>query len=339
MFKAALRSFLMAAFTVGGLFFGFAMAASLAELASASGPKRLSARNSAETVTNPDGSRDSLAGDTPLILMLSVDGVIGLDNLTTERIRTLLDETQGTLFDKGRVKGIVLRLNTPGGTVVDSAGIYRELQLYKEKYQVPIFAYVDGMCASGGMYLAAAADQVFSSEVSLIGSVGVILPSFVNISDALERVGIKTRTLTAGKFKDSMNPLRPWSESEDEWIQEITNYYYLHFVELLTSNRPRLDKEKLVYEYGARLFPAAEAAEYGYIDEVGSSQAEVIQLLAEAQGIADKKFQVVAIKPRLWWNDYLEARLPILSGTVRHEICIPGVEPKLNGQFLYMYRP
>jgi protease-4 len=339
MLKSALRSFLVSTFTIVGLCFGFLLAGSMVEVASSTASQQTTAKNSTEVLSNPDGSRKTLASDTPLILMLSVDGVIGVDKLTTDRMRTLLEETQGTLFDEGRVKGIVIRLNTPGGTVADSAGIYQELQRYKEKYQVPILAYVDGMCASGGMYIAAAADQVYASDISLIGSVGTIMNSFVNVSEALERFGVKTRTLSAGKFKDAMNPLRPWREGEEDWMQEITNYYYIHFVELLTSNRPRLDKEKLVYEYGARVFPAAEAAEYGYIDKTGSTIGQVIQQLAETQGIADKKFQVVGIQPRRWYSDLFEAKFSLLSGTMRHEVAIPGIDTQLNGQFLYLYRP
>ena len=96
--------------------------------------------------------------------------------------------------------------------MVDADGIYRAIKHYKEQYQVPVIAYVDGLCASGGMYIACAADKIYATDVSLVGSVGVLFPSFMNFSKLLDTVGVQSLTISSCKGKDDMNPLRPWKE-------------------------------------------------------------------------------------------------------------------------------
>ncbi|MFI5264393.1 MAG: S49 family peptidase, partial [Candidatus Kapaibacterium sp.] len=91
-------------------------------------------------------------------------------------------ESQEGDFKNNRVKGILLYMDTPGGYSTDSDTIYRLLMEYKKQYKVPIYAYVDGLCASGGMYIAITADKIMASDTSLIGSIGVIAPTFMNFT-------------------------------------------------------------------------------------------------------------------------------------------------------------
>ena len=157
-----------------------------------------------------------MASTAPVILQINVHGVIGdpktLDTHTIENI--LIESRTGDLKDN-RVKAILLHMNTPGGTVVDSDNIYRLVKEYKERYKVPVFAYIDGLCASGGMYVSCAADQVFAGHSSIIGSVGVIIGPFFNLFDTLTKIGMKMETITQGLDKDMMTPFRPWKEDED----------------------------------------------------------------------------------------------------------------------------
>ncbi len=293
-----------------------------------------------EVVADANGKRKALSSDQPVILRINLNGIIGLDSLDQESIRQMLVESREGLLKDNLVKGILLYLQTPGGTVIDANGIYRAILNYKKTYNVPVYAYVDGMSASGGMYVAAAADKILASEVSIIGSIGVIAPSALNFSQLMEKIGVQSLTLYAGKGKDDLNPLRPWKPGEDANYKNLIDYYYNDFVNIVTSNRPHLDKAKLVKDYGAKIYPAAEAKELGYIDESGISLNEAITQLAKQMGIEDENYRVVQLSKQTWFSELFKSRLSLLHGHVKHQFQFtPDYDPKLLGQFQYMYRP
>lgn len=290
---------------------------------------------------NAYGIREALPKDTPVILKLNIEGVIGTEFLSTETItRQLIESREGSL--KGdRVKAILLKINTPGGTVVDSNGIYLAIKRYKEMYNVPVYAYVDGICASGGMYIACAADKVLASDVSLIGSVGVVTPPFFNYSQLLEKLGVKALTICAGACKDDLNPTRPWKENEGEAYKYIIDYYYDHFVNLVASHRPGLNKNNL-NELGARVFPAAIAQEHGYVDESDYSEGMALLDLLKQAGIEDEKYQVITFESKNWLARLLasDETMSIFQGKIKHQIELtPELDARLRDQFLYLYRP
>lgn len=292
-----------------------------------------------EIAPNAEGKRESLFSQ-PVILKINIDGIIGLDGLDQGSISRMLVESREGVLKDDLVKGVLLHLQTPGGTVTDADGIYRAIKAYKQKYKVPVYAYIDGMCASGGMYISAAADKVLASDVSIVGSVGVIAPSALNFSQLLDKLGVQSLTLFAGKGKDDLNPLRPWKPGEEDNYKNLIDYYYNEFVSIMTTARPQLDKTKLVKEYGAKIFPAAQGKELGYIDESGISLADAIHQLVEKMGLEKNNYRVVQMTKQTWINELLKTKLDLLQGKVKHELqLIPELDPKLNNQFLYMFRP
>ena len=200
----------------------------------------------------------------PVIARINIHGVIGMGDLRTEKVQALLDATQEGMY-KGRTKALFLHINSPGGAAVDSENIYHALMAYKEKYKVPIYAYADGLCASGGMMISCAADTVLASPPSLIGSVGVVLSPFFNFTGLMEKVGVASETVTAGKNKRPFNPFRPWKANEGEDLKKITEGMYLSFITLVSKERPKLTVDKLRHEYGANIFMTEGAIERGYI--------------------------------------------------------------------------
>lgn len=295
---------------------------------------------SPEVKPNASGVRKVLSKSAPVILKLHISGIIGTELLNRETVQGQLIESREKALKDGRVKAILLVIDSPGGTVVDADGIYRSIKAYKEKYKVPVFAYVDGLCASGGMYVAAAADKVYASEISLIGSVGVITPPFLNFSQLIDKVGVQALTLYAGKGKDDLNPLRPWKPGEEEPLQTIINYYYEDFVNIVTSNRPNVDREKLVKEYGAHVFPAKIAETYGYIDGSGLSLNDTLKLLAKQISIEDDYYQLIELAPKNWLSTLFKGEWSLLKGEMKHHLVLtPETDPKLMNQFLYLYRP
>ena len=294
--------------------------------------------NSITVLPNADGVRKTLPSAGPVVLQLNIHGVIGVDGLTTAKVRNLLVEAdEGELKD--RVRALLVSIRSPGGTVTDSEGIYRAILDYKHRHNMPVIAYVDGMAASGGYMIAAAADRIVASDVSLVGSVGVISPPFFNVNDALEKFGVETLTIFAGKHKDDLNPFRPWQPDEGNSFHDIVNSYYTSFVDIVTENRPKLNREKLIAEYGAKVFVAKEASELGYIEGSGYQPSDALKLILADAEITGDDYRVVEMEASHWLSDLFNTKSPLFTGTIQHQLLLgPELEPRLMGQFLYLHR-
>lgn len=339
---SAIRALAVAFCVVIGLCLGFVfISVLLTALTGNTTESRLTTVNTEEILPNADGKRETLSTEAPVILQVNIDGIIGTEELGEKSIRQQLVESREGSFKDNRVKGILLYINTPGGTVTDANGIFQALKDYKQKYQVPIYAYIDGLCASGGMYVALAADKIFANDTSLIGSVGVIAPTFMNLTKLLEKIGVETLTISAGKDKDAMNPLRPWKPGEEDNYREIIDYYYNHFVDLVTMYRPDITKEKLIKDYGAHIFPAPLALERGFIDVSGVTMADALRELLSKVGITSDYYQVVRLEHKGWWSSIFSSQaMSLLSGKIKHQISFsPEVDILLRNQYLYLYCP
>lgn len=338
----ALRSFIaMFAIVLGLTFAVFVVVLTISVLETEETDPTIEYNYSLDVVPNAQGVRKVLASKTPVILQIDISGLIGSELLSRATIEEQLIESREQILKDNRVKALLLKIDTPGGTVVDADGIYRAIKAYKAKYHVPVYAYVDGLCASGGMYVACSADKIFATETSLIGSVGVLIPTFVNVSTLLDKIGVQSMTISAGIGKDDLNPLRPWKSGEQDNMQLLTDYFYNTFVSLVSENRPNLKKDLLIKTYGAKIFPASMAKEFGYIDEINNSLGDVVALLAKEIHVEDDSYQVVAFKSKSWYASLFSSRSPLLmQGKVKHEIALPGILPEaLSGQWLYLYRP
>ncbi|MCE5318145.1 MAG: S49 family peptidase [Parachlamydia sp.] len=335
----SLRSFLKAFFTLLGICLAFIPLILIFSLFSKSESEPES-HFSMAYLPNAEGERKVVSKSAPVILSIPIIGVVGTDNVTMHHIRDMLVESREGSLKKDRVKALFLHIETPGGTVVDADGIYHAIKAYKEKYNVPVYAYVDGLCASGGMYIASAADKVYASNVSLVGSVGVLIPALLNFSKLINTVGIESLTLSAGIGKDELNPLRPWKPGEQDAMQAIVNNYYEQFVSIVTTARPKLDKEKLVQEYGAHVYPAKQAEEYGFIDGSGLSRNETLKLLLKKLNIEDHYYQVVQLEKESWYNTLFSSESPIRTGQIKHQLQLTkGLSMEMMNQPLYLYQP
>lgn len=339
-FKASIRSLFVAFFAIIGICLGFVVFLLLTGSYSSTPSTEAEILYTPQIFPNAEGVRTKLSNDSPVILKLNMDGIIGTESLSMKTVRRQLVESREGTLKGDRVKAVLLYINTPGGTVVDADGIYHAIKWYKEQYKVPVYAYVDGICASGGMYVACAADKILSNDVSIIGSIGVISPSFMNVYQLLEKIGVQSMTLYAGKGKDDLNPLRPWKPGEEDNFKSLLNYYYGSFVDIVTSNRPEMNKDKLIKDYGASVYPAVQAKTLGYIDESGSSLHGALQLLAKKIGIEDQYYQVIELEKKTWLTEFFGTDLALFKGKVQHEVQLPPqLDPKFMNQFLYLYQP
>ncbi|CAM0117865.1 S49 family peptidase [Rhabdochlamydiaceae symbiont of Dictyostelium giganteum] len=287
-----------------------------------------------------EGNRELLPLSSPAILCIDIQGVIGVGDLTQDKINNILLDSRENLFKNSRVKAILLKINTPGGSSVDSDAIYQLLMHYKAKYEVPVYAYVSGLCASGGMYIACAADKIYASRSSVIGSVGVILGPNFNFSDVMTKYGIQAKTFTAGQDKDELNPFRPWKPDEGESIQSIISVIYDQFISTVSASRPLLTKDLLINTYGAHIFAAPTAETLGYVDNGNSSYIEALKDLVKEIGLSDETpYQVVKLSTaHSFFNDFGQSLTP--AHVMRSVLGLKTDDVSLlQGQFLYYYQP
>ena len=334
-FVSTVRSFCKVFFSAVGLLLAGFVATII--YTAFSSPYLEEEKTSIELLPNLDGEL-GLSLSAPVILQINIDGEIGIPRvLDANGIKDVLfDSRQGILAN--RVKGILLLMNTPGGGATESDNIYRMLKAYKEKYKVPIYAYVDGLCASGGMLISSAADKMYASPPSIIGSVGVISGPYFNVAEALTRYGVETKMLTQGIDKDALTPFRHWEKDEGANWKSLMHFFYNRFVDIVTSAHPRLSREKLVGEYGARVFSCPDAMEKGYIDVADAEYNTALSDLMSAAGVdATKPYQVVQLKPKGRWFGPMASKLGILDGKVEHSFNFG--EKKFKEPFAYYYDP
>ena len=277
---------------------------------------------------------------TPTILRISVKGTIGLNPYTTkDQLANILEDFQEVNLRPGMLKAVLVSIDSPGGTADDSDGMFRLLSEFKKRMNVPVFAYVDGLCASGGMMIALAADTITASSPSLIGHVGVIMPTAFNVAKTMDALGIEAKTLFAGKNKDSMNPYRPWKSDEGAAMQRLLDDDYNRFVHLVIKHRPRITEEQL-HEEGAQVYPAAEALERGYIDKINDSYLDLLEEISSSLGVSDN-YQVIELQPQFSLFELL-AQTPssVFKGQIHHYLRLPGdIPPELANKPLYLYHP
>lgn len=287
-----------------------------------------------------EGNRKILDESAPVILKLNIKGIIGERPLTTHTIENLLLDIDDSSIKKERIKGLLLDINTPGGLSTDSAGIFHAIKVFKAKHKIPVYAFVDGICASGGMYIGAVADQIFATSESIVGSIGARMGPFFNVAEGMEKLGIKSITITDGKDKDMLNPFRPWKEGEESSVRDLVKADYERFVSHMSLTRPRLDKEKLINEYGANVYDSAKAKEFGFIDVSGALYIQALEALVKAAEIpADKKYQVLEIKVKeSFLKEALENRNTLLKGKIVHTFETGSIfKPEMSGKLLYLY--
>ena len=144
-----------------------------------------------------------------------------------------------------RVKGVVLRINSPGGTVTASDSIYEEIRRFKEERKIPIVAQMIDTAASGGYYAALAADQIAAQPTTITGSIGVIIQKF-NLHELLSKIGILSTPVKSGLHKDIGSPFRPQTEEEVKILQQTIDHLYSRFVDMVTENRKSLERNQVV---------------------------------------------------------------------------------------------
>lgn len=173
-------------------------------------------------------------------------------------------------FEDKKTKGVILRINSPGGTPVQASYINKEISRLREKYpDIPLYAVVSDMCASGGYYVAAAADRIYVNESSIVGSIGVRMGSF-GFVDAMDKLGVERRLMTAGEHKGIMDPFSPASFEDREHIQKMLDQLHREFVDVVKAGRgDRLTEDDRLFS--GLFWTGRESITLGLADDFGSA--------------------------------------------------------------------
>lgn len=283
------------------------------------------------------------------ILLLDIDGVIG----ETDYAESLFGPTSlGTVarvaevLDRARrddeIAAVLLRIDTPGGTVTASEEVYELIQRFKAERHVPVFAQMLGMATSGGYYVAMAADTIQAHPTTVTGSIGVLFTS-LSFAGLMEKVGVEDQTLTGGAFKDAGSPFRRLSDVERGQLQSIVDDLHARFREVVAKGRPKLSKEQIEALANGRVYSARQALENGLVDRVGSLEEAVVQI-ERGLGVPEARV-VIYHRPReIRRNLYTRASVsPRVDGSldpVSRALALAELE-RLLGEpgFHYIWRP
>src|SRR5699024_4466041 len=187
-----------------------------------------------------------------------------------------------TAAEDPTVEGIILQVDSPGGTVIDTAEIHRHLVEVQEDYDKPIYVSMGNMAASGGYYVAAPAEKIFAEKATMTGSIGVIMES-INIAELAENHGIEFNTIKSGKHKDIMSPGRKMTDEEEDIMQSMIDEMYDDFVEVIVDGRGL--SESHVREVGdGRLYTGRQAVDNGLVDDIGTFD-DTIQEMMDDYGL------------------------------------------------------
>ena len=234
------------------------------------------------------------------ILLLDVSGVIlegphrilGLTSGVTSPSR-IKEELEKAAKD-GRIKAVVLKINSPGGTVSAADVILHELKEFKAHKGVPVVVCLQGLAASGGYYVAQAGDAVIAYPTCITGSIGVIAMKF-NLQGLMEKVGVGEDVVKTGKWKDFWSPFRPATPQEKEMMQHIIDDFYREFVNVVAQGRNLSLKQTLAVADG-RIFTASQAKDLGLVDQVGYLD-DAIDLARAKAGLESSARVVIYHRP------------------------------------------
>ena len=207
------------------------------------------------------------------IAILSVEGTIqdaGESSLlygsSGYNHQSFLEQLDYVAWNK-EVAGIVVRVNSPGGGVVESAEIYHKIKEIQEEADKPVYISMGGTAASGGYYISAPAEKIFATPETLTGSLGVIMQS-INYSELAENIGIETVTIKSGPYKDIMSGDREMTAEEQKILQDMIDNSYNQFVKIIAEGRGMSEAEVRKIADG-RVYDGKQAKEIGLVDEYG----------------------------------------------------------------------
>jgi protease-4 len=226
------------------------------------------------------GKKENSAGKHTALVELR--GVIGPDSeASADNIVAGLEDA----FKDKRTQGVILRINSPGGSPVQAGHINDEIKRLRAKYpNIPLYAVVEDICASGGYYVAVAADKIYVDKGSIIGSIGVLMDGF-GFTGLMDKLGIERRLLAAGKNKGFLDPFSPIRDDQKEYAQTMLSEIHQQFITVVRQGRGKRLKETPDL-FSGLLWVGTRSVELGLADGLGSVD-YVAREVIKAEDIVD----------------------------------------------------
>ncbi|MCC6610097.1 MAG: S49 family peptidase [Burkholderiales bacterium] len=172
-------------------------------------------------------------------------------------------------FKDKNTKGVILRVNSPGGSPVQSGIIYDEIRRLRTKYpEIPIYAVVEDICASGGYYIASATDRIYVDKASIVGSIGVLMDQF-GFTETMQKLGVERRLIVSGENKAFLDPFSPVNPSQVAFAQKLLDEVHAQFIDVVKQGRGTRLKESPEL-FSGLMWTGAKSVELGLADGLGS---------------------------------------------------------------------
>lgn len=198
--------------------------------------------------------------------LIDMQGIIASDEVSADMIISGLQSA----FEDKHTQGVILRINSPGGSPVQAGQIHDEIKRLRAKYpSTPLYVVVDDICASGGYYVAAAADKIFVDKASIVGSIGVLMDGF-GFTRAMDKLGIERRLLTAGENKGFLDPFSPANPEQEAYAKQMLEEVHQQFIDVVRKGRGKRLKEAPEM-FSGLVWSGARSIELGLADAFGSA--------------------------------------------------------------------
>ena len=269
-------------------------------------------------------------------------GLLGTNPSVTEDVRDALKKA----LDDERIEAVVVQIDSRGGEVTASDAIYEEIRRFKQARQekkrpVKVLASIAAMGASGGYYVALAADKIYAYPTSITGSIGVIA-TFPNLAGLVSKIGVDIRVIKSADKKDSGSLWRDFTPEERTIMQSVIDEFYQRFVEVVAQNRPGLDRKTVLALADGRIYTGPQALENKLIDGIGYMD-DVFEKAKEAAGIKDAAVVTYRRPSGLRVGLYAQSPAPApQTGNQVNLLQINGAgvfEPSRRPGFYYLWLP
>ena len=276
------------------------------------------------------------------ILLLDIRGIIAnkkkrgitgveLDTGIVDRIGEILVKAE----EDENIKAILLRINSPGGTVTSSDIIYNQLRNFKKKTDLKIYALFMDLATSGGYYVAMAADHITVHPTSITGSIGVIALK-VNLEGLMKKFGVDWEVVKSGDKKDFLSPFRPFTEKERQLFQENINEMHQRFVKIIAENRPNLVLQSVQALADGRIFSAQQALDNMLADDIGYLE-DVLNLLKKELDVSDIKVITYYRSGEFKSNIFSSVIDPTTVNMINFDLS--AISFNHSPQFMYLWMP
>lgn len=287
------------------------------------------------TTTGTDVTTADAKGD--YIGILHVEGTISESSTTVGYNHNYLLNSISDMAKDDRNKGIILYLNTPGGSVYASDELYFAIKDYQEKTKRPVYASMQSMAASGGYYVSAPCDKIYSNRNGITGSIGVTMGEMYDVTELMEKLGIKSTAIVSGRNKAMGSETQGLTDEQIEIFQSIIDEAYDQFTGIVAEERD-MDIEYVRELADGRVYTALQAKENGLIDEVGTYDECLSAMIKDSALGAD--IQVLDFVPAEEMD--IMSILGIVSEGLEKNSAIPTADQirelmDLNDSFRLMY--